>query len=71
MSSYTESDRQRVLALIAHIKNGGGTVYDNAPEHVFLKKDCPPEYQAYESKNSSEILQEYEKLLEKIEKALN
>jgi hypothetical protein len=67
MSNYTESDRQRVLALIAHLKNGGGVNYDNAPQHVFFEKNCPPEYQ----KSSLEILQEYEELLAEIENALN
>jgi hypothetical protein len=69
---YSEEDRQRVLAIIAHIKNGGGKIYDNAPGHVFTtKKTCPPEYQEYENKNSQQLLNDYENLLRKIEEDLN
>jgi tyrosine-protein phosphatase YwqE len=59
----SEANRQRVAAIISHLKHGGGENYDNAPEHVFLKKACPAEYQNYENKDSAEILQEYQKLL--------
>jgi len=65
--NYTEDDKQRILAIISHLQNGGGTNYDNAPEHIFVEKDCPPECQ----KSSSEILLEYKELLKKIEDALN
>jgi hypothetical protein len=72
MCKYTEDDRQQILAIIAHIKNGGGKNYDNAPEHVFkIKKDCPPEYTEYADKNSQQLLKSYENLLEKINTALN
>jgi hypothetical protein len=65
---YTEANRQRVLAIIAHIKNGGGAVYDNAPQYIFkTKKDCPPQYKDYENKNSQQLLSEYENLLREIE----
>jgi len=68
MSNYSEADRQRVLALILYLENGGGQNYDNAPEHVFIEKECPPEYK---NKDSKKLLKEYQELLEKIEKDLN
>jgi len=71
MNTYSEADRQRVLAIISHLENGGGANYDNAPEHVFINKDCPPEYQEYENKDSQALLKEYRNLLKEIEKTLN
>jgi hypothetical protein len=61
----SEADKQRVEAIISHLKHGGKENYDNAPEHIFVDKICPIEYQDYENKNSLEILEEYQNLLGK------
>lgn len=62
------SQKQRLEALIAHIKGGGGQTYDSAHAHVFYEKPCPAKLA---KKTSSDFLAEYESALQAVNDELD
>jgi len=61
------TEKNRLEALINHLKGPGGRNYDSAPPHVFLSKHVP---QNLSQKSAADFLKEYENLLKETEKAL-